>query len=144
MCIFRKMIIPTWVHKMVITRLVINIFSWNIHHWIQHTELSIHAKNSSFYKLSWVVPFLIAGHILSLKCMRMRRNGSVDHNPHCRWNSIVKRLSSTPVVLDYINRWQPTITSPLRSCYTRSIDTREVRVQLVSTMMTFLLHSNRR
>ena len=37
-------------------------FLWNLHHWIQQTELSIHTKNMKILKM---VYFLIAGHIYS-------------------------------------------------------------------------------
>ena len=54
MCIFRKTNVSTRPHKNGhITPLMINMFSWNLHHIIldsAHIGLSIHTKNSVFMK----------------------------------------------------------------------------------------------
>ena len=68
MHIFRKTnnIIPNWVHKMVITWLVINIF-YETYTIGFSTHRAINpCQKLNFYKISRVVPFLIAGRILAL------------------------------------------------------------------------------
>ena len=73
----------TQVHKnlMVISPLVINIFSRNLHHWIQHIQ-SYPCQKLNFYEISRIVPSLRAGHILLSRALR---GGWTQSRMHKKW-----------------------------------------------------------
>ena len=87
--IFRRRIYQSECLKMVITQPVINVFSWNFRHCMQHTQSYPYMLKLNFYEKSQMVPFLIAGHNYGLYYLPSVQYFSRHHFPYAMLALIV-------------------------------------------------------